>query len=30
MSLHLNSGNLSVEQIQAIEDHALYIVANKN
>jgi hypothetical protein len=29
MPLHLNSGNLSIEQIQAIEDHALYIFANK-
>jgi len=29
MSLHLNSGNLSIEQIQAIEDFALYIFANK-
>ena len=29
MSLHLNSSNLSVEQIQVIEDHALYIFANK-
>jgi len=29
MSLQLNSGNLLVEQIQAIEDHALYIFANK-
>jgi len=29
MSLQLNSGNLPVEQIQAIEDHALYIFANK-
>jgi hypothetical protein len=30
MSLHLNSSNLSVEQIQVIEDHALYIFAIKN
>jgi len=29
MSLQLNSGILPVEQIQAIEDHALYIFANK-